>query len=101
MTHEELIREILQLPLEQRKELLEAVARSVNEETRRQKRSVGAVRRLRGIAKVVDQSAKQTSGEDGVSLSQRLYGILKFDGAPPTDEELKDLYADYLMEKYS
>jgi hypothetical protein len=101
MTHEELIREILQLPLEQRKELLDTLARSVNEETRRQKHRVGAVRRLRGVAKVDDQRAKQTSGEDGVSLSQRLYGILKFDGDPPTDEELKDLYADYLMEKYS
>ena len=81
MTHEELIREIMQLPLEQRKELLEAIRRSLQEETR----TVG----------------QGSSEQDGPSLSQSLYGVLKFDGDPPTDEELKDHYADYLMEKYS
>ena len=34
-------------------------------------------------------------------LSQRLHGILKFDGAPPNDEEVKDMIADYLIRKYS
>jgi hypothetical protein len=101
MTQEELMREIMQLPLERRRELLKEISRSVNEEARPQERRASAASRLRGMAKVDDQSAKQTSGEDDVSLSQRLYGILKFDGDPPTDEELKDLYADYLMEKYS
>ena len=81
MTHEELIREILQLPLEQRKELLEAVARSLQEEMR--------------------TPGQRSSGQGAPSLSQSLYGILKFDGDPPTDEELKDHYAGYLMEKYS
>ncbi|HEY0375806.1 MAG TPA: hypothetical protein VGC87_02510 [Pyrinomonadaceae bacterium] len=81
MTHEELIREIMQLPLEQRIELLEAISRSVTEETRPQERRASAASRLRGIAKVDDQSAMQTSGEDGVSLSQRLYGILKYSPA--------------------
>lgn len=81
MTHEELIREIMQLPLEQRMELLQALSRSVQEE--------------------MYGPRQKASEEDGVSLSQRLYGILKFDGGPPTDEELKDHYADYLTEKYS
>lgn len=34
-------------------------------------------------------------------LSQRLYGVLTFDGEPPNDEELRDLISDYLIEKYS
>jgi hypothetical protein len=75
MTHEELTREIMQLPLEQRIELLQAISRSVTEETRTREQRASAVRRLRGIA--------------------------KFDGPPPTDEELKDDYAEYLMKKYS
>ena len=75
MTHEELIREIMQLPLEQRMELLEALKRSLQEETHLQERRRDAVRRLRGIAKP--------------------------DGPPPSDEEIKDEYTRYLMEKYS
>ena len=77
MTHAELIKEIMQLPLEQRMELLETISRSVREEMQPRPR------------------------ENSVPLSQRLYGILKFDGDPPTDEELKNHYADYLLEKYS
>ncbi len=75
MTHEELIKEIMQLPLEQRIKLLTEISRSVTEETRPQERRMAAVRRLRGIA--------------------------KFDGPAPTDEEIKEDYTRYLMEKYS
>jgi hypothetical protein len=75
MTHEELIREILRLPLEQRSELLEAIKRSLQEEMHPQERRRDAVRRLRGIAKP--------------------------DGPPPSDEEIKEGYTRYLMEKYS
>ena len=73
MTHEELIREIMQLPPEERAELLEAIKRSLQEGMR--------------------PPGQNSSGHDGLSLSQSLYGILKFDGDPPTDEELKDHYA--------
>ncbi len=34
-------------------------------------------------------------------LSQRLYGILKFDRSPPNEEEVKDIISDYLIRKYS
>jgi hypothetical protein len=51
-----------------------------------------------GESRVVDN---QDANEGKTLISQRLYGILKFDGAPPTDEEVKDAYADYLLEKYS
>ena len=101
MTHEELIREIMQLPLEQRMELLEALKRSLQEEMRPREQKASEVSRQRGGAAAEDRSKALTSVEERVSLSQRLYGILKFDGDPPTDEELKDIYADSLMEKYS
>ena len=75
MTREQLIKEIRQLPLEQRMELLEVISRSVREEMHPRERRVSAVRRLRGIAKP--------------------------DGPPPSDEEIKEDYTRYLMEKYS
>lgn len=81
MTHEELVRQIMQLPLERRMELLEAIKHSLEEE--------------------MPAPVQTPTGRGGLPLSQNLYGILKFDGDPPTDEELKDHYADYLTEKYS
>ena len=75
MTHEQLIKEIRQLPLEQRMELLEVISRSVREELRPRERRESIVSRLRGIAKP--------------------------DGPPPSDEEIKEDYARYLTEKYS
>ncbi|HEX8649567.1 MAG TPA: hypothetical protein VF708_01910 [Pyrinomonadaceae bacterium] len=75
MTHEQLIKEIRQLPLEQRMELLEVISRSVREELRPRERRESIVSRLRGIAKP--------------------------DGLPPSDEEIKEDYARYLTEKYS
>ncbi len=84
MTQEELIREIMRLPPEQRRELFEAIMRSFQEKMLKP-----------------GQSPLPPLPQDGLSLSQSLYGILKFDGDPPTDEELKDHYADYVTEKYS
>ncbi|OLE54320.1 MAG: hypothetical protein AUG51_08600 [Acidobacteria bacterium 13_1_20CM_3_53_8] len=75
MTREQLIEEIRQLPLEQKVALLEAISRSVQEEMRLRERRGAAVNRLRGIAKP--------------------------DGPPPSDEELKEDYIDYLTKKYS
>ncbi len=76
MTREQLIEEIRQLPLEQRMELLEALSRSVEEELRIQRKGErSTVNRLRGIAKP--------------------------DGVPPSDEEIKEDYTRYLAEKYS
>lgn len=75
MTHEQLLEEIRKLPLEQRMELLEAISRSVREEMHIRERRVSAARRLRGVAKP--------------------------DGPPPSDEEIKEDYTRYLIEKYS
>lgn len=32
---------------------------------------------------------------------ERLRGLLEFEGGPPTDEEVKEMITDYLVEKYS
>ncbi len=75
MSREQLIKEIRQLPLEQRMEILEAISRSVREDIQPREHRGSAVSRLRGIAKP--------------------------DGLAPSDEELKEDYARYLTEKYS
>jgi hypothetical protein len=75
MTRQQLLSEIERLSLAERVELLEAITRSVREELRPRAHAPGVVGRLRGIAKP--------------------------DGAPPSDEELKEDYAGYLADKYS
>ncbi len=75
MTREQLFEEIRRLPLEQRVELLEVISRSVRDEVRPRERRGSVVERLRGIAKP--------------------------DGPPPSDEEIKEDYTRYLTEKYS
>jgi len=39
--------------------------------------------------------------ERKIAAVRRLRGIAKSEGEPPSDEELKEDYADYLTEKYS
>ena len=94
MTQQQFIEEIRRLSVTDRIDLLEAITRSLREDlgTREDEAS--------GSGAESEQPRAQNSVEDKVLLVQRLYGILKFDGDPPTDEELKDVYADYLMEKY-
>jgi hypothetical protein len=75
MTYQELAAEIVRLPLPERLALLELVTRSLREELARQPRAG--------------------------SLAARLRGIGKPDGPPPTDDELRSDYTDYLAEKYS
>ena len=89
MTHEELIREIDQLPLDERKVVLEAITRSVQVEQQ-------SIEDSQPI-----ENAQQMSIEERLAAVKRLFGILKRDGEAPTDEELKEEYADYLAEKYS
>ena len=73
MSTQELLIQIQKLPLEDRLTLLEALTRGLQEEKRPRKRV--PVAEIRGIAKP--------------------------DGPIPTDEELKEDYTRYLMEKYS
>jgi len=75
MTHEELIKEIKELPLKKRLIVLDAISQSVREEV--------------------------TPRKSSVSVVEELWGIAKPDGPPPSDEELKEDYIHYLAEKYS
>lgn len=36
-----------------------------------------------------------------LSLIDRLAGVIKCKGTPPTDEEVKKSYSDYLLKKYA
>lgn len=103
MTHAQIIEEIKQLPPEDKRALLDVILQIVRDETRPSVPRKSVVEQLHGIAKpefgTHDES--QDSQRERSSLSQRLYGVLKFDGDPPNDEEVKDLIADYLIRKYS
>jgi len=88
MTQEELIKEIRQLQPDRQREILDAITRNVREQTELAKPD--------GFT----SQAVQVSKEDNLPLSQRLYGVLEFEGGPPTDNEVKDMIADYLLKKY-
>jgi hypothetical protein len=87
MTHEELIQEINQLPRDERKELGEAILRSVQQE--------------QPLSDSGSREQAEVSPEEKLAAFHRLRGMLKVEGPPPTDEELKDDYINYLAEKYS
>jgi hypothetical protein len=95
MTQQQFEEEIRRLSVEERIALIEAITHSLREDLELSKDDASV------NSAESSGTATPSQGENGVSLSQRLYGILKFDGDPPTDEELKNHYADYLTEKYS
>jgi len=74
MTYQEMVAEIGQLTVEERLLLIEQLTRSVQ-------------------ADLVPPRRR--------SSLERLQGILKTDGPPPTDDEVRDMIADYLIEKHS
>jgi hypothetical protein len=92
MTRQQLIEEVRKLSVEDRVTLIELISRSLREDLV-----------PTGDSKLAASSGESPppAGEARRTLSQRLRGIVKFDGPPPTDEEVKDAYADYLLEKYS
>lgn len=102
MTKEELIKEIEQLPLERQKEILDALSRRVRENTPLSEDRAAILDRLQGIAKPDGPAhgVVPDAGNGRRKLSQRLYGILQFEGGPPSDEEVKEIIADYLLKKY-
>ena len=77
MTYQAIASEVVRLPLNERLLLLETLTRSVREEL---------------VAPITQQ----------VDTSLRLVcGMLKPDGPPPTDDELREDYASYLIGKYA
>jgi hypothetical protein len=99
MTHVQIIEEIKQLSPEDKKALLDEIFQIVRHETFVPRK--GFVEQLNGIAKPEFGTRDESQDSQTLSISQRLYGILQFDGEPPNDEEVKDLITDYLIRKYS
>lgn len=96
MTQQQFIEAIKQLSVAERVALIEAISRGVREDLESHKERLST-----GMPSEPDGAQAQDGAQEKVPISQRLYGILKFDGDPPTDEEIKDAYTDYLLEKYS
>jgi hypothetical protein len=82
MKQEDLLEEINRLPLRQRVEIAHAVLESVRAEEQ-----------------AAEADAHNT--QEKLAAFERLRGSLKFEGGPPTDEEVKDMITEYLVEKYS
>lgn len=74
MRVQEMITEIRQLSFEDRLELLDLLTHTLLEEQRSPKRAGSSLHRVRGL--------------------------LATDDLPPADVELREAYADYLVEKY-
>ena len=101
MTHEELIKTIKQLSVEDQITVRDAISKSIAGEAEPPKTRTSIADNLSGVTKCDAPIAGHTAGEaNGHSLSQQLYGILEFAGGPPTDDEVKDMIADYLLKKY-
>jgi len=85
MTREEIVKESRHLPLAERKAAVEEITTSIREE--------------------IEANGSATRGESNLEEKlvafHRLHGMLKTDAPPPTDEELKEDYINYLAEKYS
>ena len=91
MTREEIVKEARDLPLAERKVAVEEITSSIQEEMQ----ANGSAARDGSHAK--DESSR----DEKLAAFYRLQGILKTDSPPPTDEELKRDYIDFLAEKYS
>lgn len=91
MTRQQFIEQLKELSVADRIAVLEAITRSLRDE-------LGAAG---GPAPSAGPTSAAEEEERKVALVRRLYGILRFEGPPPTDEELQDVYTNYLAEKYS
>jgi len=91
MTREDIVKEARQLPLAERKAAVEELTSSIREEIE-----------ANGSTTQDERHSKQESSfEEKLAAFHRLQGMLKIDAPPPTDEELKEDYINYLAEKYS
>jgi archaellum biogenesis ATPase FlaH len=95
MTRRQFIEEIKQLSVTERIALIEAITRSLREdlETGQSATSKPAA----SNSEITDDGERERK----IAAVRRLRGIAKSEGAPPSDEELKEDYVNYLSEKYS
>lgn len=78
----ELIEKIIHLPVAERVEIIEQISRSVKEDLR-------------------ESDAEKVPLAERKAAVERLRGIAAVEGkTPPTDEEVREDYTNYLAEKY-
>jgi hypothetical protein len=87
MTKEEILKEFWLLPAAERAAAAEQILKTKG--------------RLDGNSSTSDNETRKHSLEEKLAAFHRLQGMLKTDPPPPTDEELKEDYINYLAEKYS
>lgn len=84
--HTEIVKQINDLPIAERVEIIEEVTRGVRRDLRDYGETNGNVEKRR---------------EERRAAIERLRGIARVEGkTPPTDQEAKDDYYNYLAEKY-
>jgi|GEM_PF-723223 len=95
MTRQQFIEEIKRLSVAERIALIEAITRSLREdlEAEQSAASISAP----SNSEITDERER----ERRIAAVRRLRGIAKSEGEPPSDEELKEDYVNYLSEKYS
>ncbi len=95
MTQQQFIEAAKRLSVAERVALIEAISRSLREDL--QTDNSGA----RTVPPETHESTGQSERERKIAAIRQLRGILKPEGPPPSDEEWKEDYVNYLMEKYS
>lgn len=94
MTRQQFIEEIKQLSVAERIALIEEISRSLRED----------IEKTNGDTTAASETivpAGQSESERKIAAIGQLRGILKTEGPPPSDEEWKEEYVNYLTEKYS
>jgi ribosomal protein L7/L12 len=102
MTRQQFIEEIKQLSIAERIALLEAITHSLREDlaTGQEAASISVTDNASAVTDNASATSESTR-ERKIAAVRRLRGIAKFEGEPPSDEELKEDYVNYLAEKYS
>ena len=82
MMHSELIEQIIHLPIAERIEIIEKISRSVREDLR-------------------ETESKNSNSDERSAAYFRLRGIASVEGkTPPSDEETREDFMNYLSEKH-
>jgi hypothetical protein len=95
MMQQRFIEEIKQLSVQERIALIEEISRSLREDLE------ASIENVQTSAGENPEANVQSDRELKMAAVRRLRGVLKTSGDAPSDEELKDDYTNYLVEKYS
>jgi hypothetical protein len=98
LTYEELKAEVEQWPVAERLRLVEEISHSVRA-TLEPDAAVGADEAWREEFEA--ERARLLKDIPPESSAHRTFGMLRVSARPPTDEEIREDYTDYLIRKYS